>query len=128
MAVEILERNETLGFIHPLVRAAVEGQVTPHERQAAHARAAAILEEFACEGCVRVPGVFPRERVAALREKTDRFAADETLPARHRTWSGDTFVLRYCQELDPVFAEATAHETVMSWSKECSAAGPPSTP
>jgi len=74
----------------------------------------AILEEFACEGCVRVPGVFPRERVAALREKTDRFAADETLPARHRTWSGDTFVLRYCQELDPVFAEATAHETVMS--------------
>ena len=44
MAVEILERNETLGFIHPLVRAAVEGQVTPHERQAAHARAAAILE------------------------------------------------------------------------------------
>ena len=55
MAAEILERNETLRFIHPLVRAAVEGQVTPHERQAAHARAAAILED---------DGVGP-ERVAA---------------------------------------------------------------
>jgi len=32
MAVEILARNEKLEFIHPLVRAAVEGQVTPHER------------------------------------------------------------------------------------------------
>ena len=53
MAVEILERNATLGFIHPLVRAAVEGQVTPHERQVAHARAAALLEAE-CVGPERV--------------------------------------------------------------------------
>ena len=44
-----------------------------------------ILEEFSREGCVLVPGIFDPEEVAALRAKTDRFAADETLAARHRT-------------------------------------------
>jgi ectoine hydroxylase-related dioxygenase (phytanoyl-CoA dioxygenase family) len=73
-----------------------------------------ILEEFAHEGCVLVPGLFSAEEVAALRELTDRFAADETLAARHRSWAGDTFVLRYCQELDPLFAAATTRESVMS--------------
>jgi DNA-binding CsgD family transcriptional regulator len=77
IAVEILERNETLGFIHPLVRAAVEGQVTPHERQAAHARAAAILES---EGA-------PPERVAAhilASAPGDVVGAAQTLRAASR--------------------------------------------
>ena len=72
-----------------------------------------ILEEFSREGCVLVPGIFSPEEVAALREKTDRFAADETLAARHRTWAGDTLVLRYCRDLDPLFAEAAARESIM---------------
>lgn len=83
-----------------------------------------ILEEFAREGCVRVAGIFSPEQVAALREKTDRFAEDETIPARHRTWSGDTFVLRYCHELDPVFAEATTHEAVMRLVEGVLGSGP----
>jgi ectoine hydroxylase-related dioxygenase (phytanoyl-CoA dioxygenase family) len=73
-----------------------------------------ILEEFAREGCILVPGVLTPEEVAALRARTDQFAADESLSKRHRTWVGDTFVLRYCHELDPVFAAATTNEGVMS--------------
>ena len=73
-----------------------------------------ILEEFTHEGCVLAPGIFSAEEVAALRAKMDRFAADETLSTRHRTWVGDTFVLRYCHELDPVFAAATANDGIMS--------------
>jgi ectoine hydroxylase-related dioxygenase (phytanoyl-CoA dioxygenase family) len=74
-----------------------------------------IVEEFFREGCVRVPGMLTPEEAAALRAKTDRFAADESLSSRHRTWSrGDTFVLRYCHELDPLFAEVAARESMVS--------------
>ncbi len=52
--------------------------------------------------------------VAALRAKTDAFAADTSLTARHRTWVGDAFVLRHCHELDPVFAEVTAASSILA--------------
>jgi ectoine hydroxylase-related dioxygenase (phytanoyl-CoA dioxygenase family) len=73
----------------------------------------AMVEEFFREGCALVPGVLTLEEVAALREKADRFAADESLPTRHRTWAGDTFVLRFCHELDPLFAEIAARESIV---------------
>src|SRR5207247_732170 len=73
-----------------------------------------ILEEFFREGCVLVPGIFDPEEIAALRAKSDQFAADESLSTRHRTWSGDTLVLRFCHELDPLFAAATARGSIMA--------------
>jgi ectoine hydroxylase-related dioxygenase (phytanoyl-CoA dioxygenase family) len=73
-----------------------------------------IVEEFFRAGCVRVPGVLTPEEATALRVKTDRFAADESLSTRHRTWAGDAFVLRFCHELDPLFAEVAARESIVN--------------
>lgn len=73
-----------------------------------------IVEEFFREGCALVPGVLTPEEVAALRAKTDVFAADTSIPARHRTWAGDAFVLRFCHELDPLFAEVAARDSIVS--------------
>jgi ectoine hydroxylase-related dioxygenase (phytanoyl-CoA dioxygenase family) len=79
----------------------------------APAKLRSVLDEFAREGCALVPGIFGAEEAAALRAKTDQFAADETLSNRHRTWSGDTLVLRFCHELDPLFAAATTRVPVL---------------
>ena len=73
-----------------------------------------IIEEFFREGCVLVPGVLDAEDVAALRAKTDAFAADPNTPDRHRSFVGDTFVLRYCHEADPLFAEVAARESIVN--------------
>jgi DNA-binding CsgD family transcriptional regulator len=43
MRAQILERAETLSFVHPLVRAAVQSQLTPAERTALHGHAAQLL-------------------------------------------------------------------------------------
>jgi ectoine hydroxylase-related dioxygenase (phytanoyl-CoA dioxygenase family) len=73
-----------------------------------------IVDEFFREGCVLVPGILGPEDVAALRAKTDFFAADPEAPARHNTHAGDTFVLRFCHELDPLFAEVAAQDSMVS--------------
>jgi ectoine hydroxylase-related dioxygenase (phytanoyl-CoA dioxygenase family) len=73
-----------------------------------------IVEEFFREGVALVPGVLSAEEVAAMRAKTDAFAADPNLPARHRSYVGDTFVLRYSHETDPLFAELVERESIVS--------------
>ncbi len=67
-----------------------------------------VAEVFAQEGCVLIPNVLTAEEVALLREKTDRYLFDETIAPKHRTG----FVLRYCHELDPVFADILTKESV----------------
>src|SRR6266852_6048581 len=73
-----------------------------------------IVEEFFREGCVLVPGVLDAETVAALRAKTDFYAADPNTPARHKSYSGSTLVLRFCHELDPLFAEVAGRDSIVS--------------
>jgi ectoine hydroxylase-related dioxygenase (phytanoyl-CoA dioxygenase family) len=73
-----------------------------------------IVQEFFRQGCVLVPGVLDSETVATLRAKTNFLAADPNTPARHKTYSGTTLVLRYCHELDPLFAEVAARDSILS--------------
>jgi ectoine hydroxylase-related dioxygenase (phytanoyl-CoA dioxygenase family) len=73
-----------------------------------------IIEEFFREGCVLVPGILDAEAVAALRAKTDALAADPNCSDRHKSFVGDTFVLRYCHEADPLFAEVAARDSIVS--------------
>jgi ectoine hydroxylase-related dioxygenase (phytanoyl-CoA dioxygenase family) len=73
-----------------------------------------IVEEFFREGCVLVPGVLDPETVTALRAKTDFFAADPSTLDKHKTYAGTAFVLRFCHELDPLFAEVAAREAILS--------------
>lgn len=73
-----------------------------------------IIEEFFREGVALVRGVLAPEEVAALRARTDALAADPNLPARHRSYVGTTFVLRYCHEADPLFAELVERESIVS--------------
>lgn len=72
-----------------------------------------IVEVFHREGCVRVPCLLPAQDVAALRARTDFFAADPETADRHKTYVGTTFVLRFCHELDPLFAEVTARDSIL---------------
>lgn len=72
------------------------------------------VEEFFREGCVLVPGVLSPETVAALRAKTDCFASDPNTPGKHKTYAGSAFVLRFCHELDPLFAEVAARDSILS--------------
>jgi ectoine hydroxylase-related dioxygenase (phytanoyl-CoA dioxygenase family) len=71
-----------------------------------------------------VPGVLTPEEVEALRAKTDQFAADTALSDRHRTWAGDTFVLRFCHELDPLFAEIATREDLVNLAGAVLSTGP----
>lgn len=71
-----------------------------------------IADVFAREGCVRIPEVLTPEEVSALRGATDKCAADETLSARHRTGVANAFVLRFCHELNPVFANVLKKESL----------------
>ncbi len=74
---------------------------------------APIVEEFFREGVVLVPGVLSAEEVAALRAKTDAAAADPDTAARHKTYVGTTFVLRFCHELDPLFADVAQRDSIV---------------
>lgn len=73
-----------------------------------------IIEEFFREGVVLVPGVLDPGEIAALCAKTDDFAANPDTPARHRSYVGDTFVLRNSHEADPLFAELIGRESIVS--------------
>jgi hypothetical protein len=73
-----------------------------------------IIEEFFREGCVLVPGILNADEVAALRAKTDELAADPNTSPRHISYVGETFVLRYCHEADPLFAATAEHPSVMN--------------
>ncbi|MFN8492271.1 MAG: phytanoyl-CoA dioxygenase family protein [Caldilineaceae bacterium] len=75
---------------------------------------ATLIEEFHREGSVLIPNVLTPDEVAALRTKTDEYAASVDKTSKHYTFAGDkAFVLRYCHELDPLFQAMTTHPTIV---------------
>lgn len=72
----------------------------------------AIAEEFFREGGVRIPNVLSAAEVAALRAKTDEYAANPATASKHLTYAANAFVLRYCHELDPLFNAMITHEQI----------------
>ncbi|HLJ57535.1 MAG TPA: phytanoyl-CoA dioxygenase family protein [Chthonomonadaceae bacterium] len=76
-----------------------------------------ICREFEREGCVLVPGVLGADEVAGLRALTDLYYADrDSIPARHVSFAGDTFVLRHCADLDPLFRAMIEREPIPSFA------------
>ncbi len=66
---------------------------------------AEIAEIFSREGCVVVPGVFTPQEVQALRDQTDSyFDRRSEIPPKFASYAMNAFVLRYCAELDPLYA------------------------
>jgi ectoine hydroxylase-related dioxygenase (phytanoyl-CoA dioxygenase family) len=72
----------------------------------------ALADEFFHEGGVRIPNVLSAAEVAALRAKTDEYAANPATASKHLTYAANAFVLRYCQELDPIFNAMITHEQI----------------
>jgi ectoine hydroxylase-related dioxygenase (phytanoyl-CoA dioxygenase family) len=74
-----------------------------------------IICEFDREGCVLVAGVLTATEVAELRALTDRYYADrDSIAARHASYAGGAFVLRYCADLDPMFKAIVSREPIPS--------------
>ena len=71
------------------------------------------VEEFFREGCVLFPNVLTADEVAALRAKTDEYAAKSDPASKYSTYAANAFVLRYCQELDPVFHAMMTHPSIL---------------
>ncbi len=76
-ALDLLAPDAPVAFAHPIVREAVLADIGPHERGAAHARAAELLaqdgaasERIAAQ-IVAAPPAADRERVALLRRAAD---------------------------------------------------------
>jgi DNA-binding CsgD family transcriptional regulator len=73
IAINILAADRELDFIHPVVRAAVYGQIPSLQRQALHERAAALMTERGAEServarhLLPLPGAGDRGRLATLR-------------------------------------------------------------
>lgn len=64
-----------------------------------------IADTFFKEGCVVVPGVFTAAEVQLLRDRTDSYYAERAeIPKKFASYAMNAFVLRYCAELDPLFA------------------------
>ena len=76
--VDVLRQQETLGFVHPLIRAAVYESLTPLERDSGHERAARLLTAAGAEPeriaaqLLRSPPARNSEVVATLREAARR--------------------------------------------------------
>src|SRR5262249_40665114 len=70
-----------LGFVHPIIRAAVYDALTSHERELGHARAAALLGDAGAEAeriaahLLRAPAPAESAVVAVLREAARRAAS-----------------------------------------------------
>lgn len=73
-----------------------------------------IRAEFFRVGCVVVPGVLTQEQVTRLRAATDGYAADPNLAPKHSSHVHETFVLRRCHELDPIYGDMVKHPRIMS--------------
>jgi DNA-binding CsgD family transcriptional regulator/tetratricopeptide (TPR) repeat protein len=79
--VDILRPQPLLGFLHPLIRAAVYEALTPLEREIGHARAAALLRDAGAEPeriaahLLRTPAGADSAIVAVLREAARRAAS-----------------------------------------------------
>jgi len=79
--VDVLRPQQPLGFVHPLIRAAVYESLTPLERDGAHARAAGLLAAGGAEPervaahLLRSPPAGNPQVVATLREAARRAGA-----------------------------------------------------
>lgn len=73
----------------------------------------ALIDEFFQEGCVLIRNVLTAHQVATLRAKTDEYAANPDTARKHITFAANAFVLRYCQELDPIFQAITTHPSIL---------------
>jgi len=73
-----------------------------------------LAEEFFRDGCVIIPGVLGGAEVAALREKTDSYAASLSPASQHISHVFDALVLRRCEEIDPLFRSMTTREPILS--------------
>jgi predicted ATPase len=79
--VEVLHPQPPLGFVHPIIRAAVYEALTPLEREIGHARAAALLSDAGAEPeriaahLLRTPAAADSAVVAMLREAARRAAS-----------------------------------------------------
>ena len=72
------------------------------------------IDEFFRVGCAVIPKVFTPDEVAAFRRATDRYYRDTGIDPKHRSHVHETFVLRRCHELDPLYASAAQHPVVLS--------------
>ena len=76
--VDVLRPQPPLGFVHPLIRAAVYEALTPLERDTGHARAARLLADAGAEPervaahLLRTPAAANAEVVGALRDAAQR--------------------------------------------------------
>ncbi len=76
--VDVLRPQPPLGFVHPLIRAAVYESLTPLERDSGHARAARLLADAGAEPervaahLLRTPAAADAEVVGALRDAARR--------------------------------------------------------
>ena len=76
--VDVLRQQETLGFVHPLIRAAVYESLSPLERDRGHERAARVLAAAGAEAeriaaqLLRSPPAGNSEVVGTLREAARR--------------------------------------------------------
>lgn len=77
------------------------------------ATVAAIAEEFFREGCVLIPNILTAAEVAALRAITDESARNPDPASKHISFAGNTFVLRYCHEIDPLFQAMTTRPAIL---------------
>jgi DNA-binding CsgD family transcriptional regulator len=79
--VDVLRPQPPLGFVHPLIRAAVYEALTPLEREIGHARAAGLLGDGGAEPeriaahLLRIPATADSAVVAVLREAARRAAS-----------------------------------------------------
>jgi DNA-binding NarL/FixJ family response regulator len=79
--VDVLLTEPSLGFAHPLIRAAVYDSLTPLERSDGHARAASLLADAAAEPeriathLLRAPAAGSADAVGVLREAAGRAGA-----------------------------------------------------
>jgi DNA-binding CsgD family transcriptional regulator len=79
--VEVLRPQPPLGFVHPIIRAAVYEALTPLEREVGHARAAALLggagvePERIAAHLLRIPASADSAVMAVLREAARRAAS-----------------------------------------------------
>jgi ectoine hydroxylase-related dioxygenase (phytanoyl-CoA dioxygenase family) len=74
-----------------------------------------IAEEFLREGSALIPGVLTAAEIAAVRALTDAYALHpDNYPARHISYAYNAFVLRYAQEVAPVFQDMVRRQPIIS--------------
>ena len=71
----------------------------------------AIIADFKRDGYVLIPDVLEADEVAALREKTDALIEDPAMI--EAGYVHKHFILRQCNELDPIFCDLLVREPII---------------